>query len=661
MASHFTLRMQFGLHQNPNKVAGWLLDLVRSAPVDEIMLFFFGEELNDGHDPLERIAEWIEHSRPFRQALAEAGVAVSLNPWHTLLHCDRDRTLKPGQDWQTMVDPYGRAAAAVVCPLDEGWRHYYEQALRMFAREDFRVIWIDDDIRLYNHDPLEWGGCFCPLHVAEFNRRAGVQATRQEIVANCLAAGQPHPWREIWLDMWDETQRELIDRFRQVVEAEGGRLGLMSSDPQTHAAEGRRWELWWKALAGDKPPIHRPNYWGYSDMPSSALAGSIALLDQNRSLQPAEVECGPEVECFPYGRWNKSFRQIGAQMALGHILGATNLNISLYDFMGNQPADEPQRAEFLRNWRPTCDWLADEFPMSLRPVGVGLPWSEDASRRVHIDDSGTWRSLICPSRGWANWLGAAGHAFTIRPSPTVNALAGSLAWAFDDEQIRNWLCGGLLLDGVAAGILLERGFGPLIGLRAGRFITQSQVLYSVENCLDEDFSLRIGAQMSVNDKPYARRLFQGELADGARVVSDLRSPAWEVVGHGLVIFENELGGRVAIVPWDANSALLMNIQRAVQLTKVLQFLDPDNTHGYVEGGAWLVPQFLADSQRWRGVVWNASPDEVEEIIVHPPREMGELLSAVQVTARGDRYEARLDGNRVRLGRPLHQWEFVVLS
>jgi len=118
---------------------------------------------------------------------------------------------------------------------------------------------------------------------------------------------------------------------------------------------------------------------------------------------------------------------------------------------------------------------------------------------------------------------------------------------------------------------------------------------------------------------------------------------------------------VAIVPWDANSALLMNIQRAVQLTKVLQFLDPDNTHGYVEGGAWLVPQFLADSQRWRGVVWNASPDEVEEIIVHPPWEMGELLSAVQVTARGDRYEARLDGNRVRLGRPLHQWEFVVLS
>ncbi len=661
MPSSFTLRMQFGPHQDVDEIIPELLKLVQIAPIDEVLFFYYGEELNDGHDTIERVKEWIEHSRPYRKALEEAGVTISLNPWHSLLHCDRYRKLKPGQNWQTMVDPNGRAAEAVVCPLDEGWREYYAETLRLYAREGFRVIWVDDDIRLANHTPLEWGGCFCPLHVAEFNRRAGTDATREEIVANCTASGTPHPWREIWLDMWDATQRELIARWREIVEAEGSRLGLMSSSPEAHAAEGRRWEKWWEALAGDKPPIHRPNYWGYSDTLGSALLSSIAALDQNRIVQPDEVENGPEVECFPYGRWNKSFRQIGAQMALGQIMGASDLKISVYDQIGNLPSDEPQRAEFLRGWRPACDWLADEFPMSLQPVGVGIPWSQDMGRQIHTDGSGKWQSLVCPSRGWASWLGSAGHAFSMRPSPVINALGGPVVWSFSDGQLREWLSRAVLIDGVAASILLERGMGELIGVRSGHFITQSNVLYSIENCLDEAFALRVGAQMSVNDKRYADGLFQAELGKGARVVSDLRSPTFEVVGHGLVIFENELGGRVALVPWSANADVQMNPQRAAQLNKVMEYLDPENHHGYVEGGAWLVPQFLADDERWRGVVWNASPDELEEFSIYPPSGLGEPSSVVQVNARGERIEAQVDSNCVMLSRPVQQWEFVVVA
>lgn len=167
MPSRFTLRMQFDLNEDPARTTARLLKLVRQAPVDEIMFFFFAEELNDGHDPLDRIRQWIERSRPYRKALAQAGVSISLNPWHSVLHLDRGRKLKPEQQWQTMVDPNGRAAQAVVCPLDPQWRAYYAETMRLYAQEGFRVIWIDDDVRYHNHDPLEWGGCFCPLHVAE--------------------------------------------------------------------------------------------------------------------------------------------------------------------------------------------------------------------------------------------------------------------------------------------------------------------------------------------------------------------------------------------------------------------------------------------------------------------------------------------------------------
>ena len=46
-------------------------------------------------------------------------------------------------------------------------------------------------------------------------------------------------------------------------------------------------------------------------------------------MQPAGVESGPEIECIPYGAWNKSFRQVAAQLTAAQVFGSTHLNISL--------------------------------------------------------------------------------------------------------------------------------------------------------------------------------------------------------------------------------------------------------------------------------------------------------------------------------------------
>ena len=657
--------MQFGPHQDAERITRQLLALVEQAPVDEIMFFYFAEEMNDGHETLERIDEWIEHSRPYREALAAKGVLVSLNPWHSILHCDRGRRLKPGQAWQPMVDTHGRETAACVCPLDTNWRQYFAETLRRYALEGFRVIWIDEDIRLHNHEPLDWGGCFCPLHVTAFNERAGTSATRDEIVTACLAPGDPHPWREAWMDMWDETQCELVASWRRCVESEGAKLGLMTSSHEQHAAEGRRWANWWRAIADDGVPVVRPHFWSYGSVLGHRLPSSIALLDQSRSTFPEKIEFGPEVECFPYGAWNNSFRHVGARMALAQTMGATNLNISLLDFMGNDPEDEPERAAFLKRWRPVCDLIADEFSPNMQLVGVGVPWSEELGRRIHTDTqsgSDSWQALVGPSRRWANWLGGIGVSFSMRPSSAVNALSGAEVWGFDEDTLKQWLSRGILLDGAAAAVLVERGLGEYIGVRSAQFIQQNEVAYSVEQSLDADFGLREGAQMSVNWHPYAHQLFQGDLHESARIVSDLRTARQEAVGHGLVLFENDLGGRVAIVPWTADELVSMaiNIQRSTQLRKVLAWLDPDHQRGMVSGAPWLIPQFLTDGSAWHGVIWNGNEDPVERIEIELPAGMPPPARVLQVTGHGDVLPAALNDGAIALDRPLQQWEFVVL-
>ncbi|GAA1360058.1 hypothetical protein [Streptomyces beijiangensis] len=651
MATRYVLRLQVDPADDPESVGDRLLALAHDSRADEICVFLFGMEFNDGHDSPQRIGAWLDATRPWRTRLRTAGVDVSLNPGHTVGHSDWGRTLTPDQPWQPMVDQYGRSAAAQVCPLDPGWRAYFASTLRRYADEDVCAVWIEDDIRLHNHRPLDWGGCFCPLHLDEFARRTGVLAERDELVAACTAPGEPHPWRGLWLDFWDETGRELLTSWREIL---GDRLGLMSSRTDQHAAEGRDWSAWLDLAA-----LHRPHFWGYSDGHGRDLPYAALQLDMQRREQPDRVISLPEIECWPYGQWNKSFRQTAAQMSLAHVLGCDGLAVSLYDFLGNHPDDEPGRAAFLARWRDTFDWLSELFPKSLRTTGIGLPWSEDTGRLARADGP-RWQSLVVPHGSWAGLLGAAGHAVTARGGAAVNALSGEAAWAYPDEELRRWLTGGLLLDGVAARILFERGYGPLIGLEGA---AAGRGGFAREVCTDPEFALRPGCRISADTESYdAALMLHATPSPSVRVASTMVDQLGREQGPGLMLYGNDTGGRVAITPWPAHTPgqVLMNPQREAQLGAVLDWLS-GSAQARACGHPWLVPQALTDGTVWRLVVWNASPDAVSEFSLRLPAGMPEPGAVVQVTADGERIAARWKDGRVVTERPLGQWEFVVLS
>ena len=205
----------------------------------------------------------------------------------------------------------------------------------------------------------------------------------------------------------------------------------------------------------------------------------------------------------------------GCEISLALIGGSNNLNLTIHEMIGNLPSDVPGAATFLRQRKPTHDWLSEQFPMSVKQVGIGLPRSETMGRRIRANGNGKWDSLLCPSRGWASWLGAAGHAFAMSAQPHVNALAGSIVWSLGDEQIRDWLSQGVLLDGEAAGIVVERGLGQWIGVKGAHRVAQKDTLYTIETCTDQDFGIRVGGRMLLDGRPHSMNLFQGDLMGGA--------------------------------------------------------------------------------------------------------------------------------------------------
>ena len=660
MPARYSLRLQFAPWLDSDRVGRELEQLCREAVIDEVLFMFTCEELNDGHATLDEMAEWMACLRPWKTRLEALGVVVSLNPWQTFLHGDRSRRFKASQPWQPMVDFRGRAATAQVCPLDPQWRAYFLDTMRLYAAEGYRVIWLEDDMRFHNHTPLEWGGCFCPLHVAAFNERAGTDVTWPQIMTNVLQAGAPHPWRDVWFDTWQEPLLELIAQCRQAIEQHGARLGLMSSSPDSHAMEGRRWPDWWKALAGDAAPVHRPAFCGYTDVPAPLLAQSIARLDQNRRMEPPGSEVGPEVDhCL--GQWAQSDQQVAAHLCLSQIFGATNFNVTKHPYVGNLPSDEPTRGPFLAKWKPTLNWLSERFPATLQSHGIGVVWRQGSGRRVQLAQSADhWEALHCPSTEWVDWLAALGLAYQCGDAEHVNALAGPMAWAFEDDELLALLKGGLLLDGEAAHILDARGLGEHIGLSATRIASRDDLFHSLEQFNAEPMAARVGTVASVNMLPPMARVLQGRVHADALEASTLLNPYGERVGHGTVLFENALGGRVASVPYLITGQMDLNRPRVIHLRKVVDYLARGRATGAVRTEQRLVVQFLRDDDTCRSVVWNAGADPCTAFHVIAPQGWAPFGEAFHLTDTADVFPIEHDAGRFSLDEPLRQWERIVI-
>ena len=169
---------------NDRREIASLRRFVREAQIDDVAVFCNVEELNTGHmTEEEQETIWLRLLCDVQAALAPEGVQLSVNHWHSLMHADLGKTLPQSQPFRRMVDMDGREADLCVCPMCERWQTYFAGLYARYASLSPHILWVEDDFRLHNHDPLRWGGCFCPAHMREYARRAGKpELTREEFV-----------------------------------------------------------------------------------------------------------------------------------------------------------------------------------------------------------------------------------------------------------------------------------------------------------------------------------------------------------------------------------------------------------------------------------------------------------------------------------------------
>ena len=127
---------------------------------------------------------WFETVKKAKSVLEKAGITVSLNPWMTVLHCERGRRFPKDRKFKPAVSPYGEKSRACASFADKEWQKYIYNLYGRFARLGFRVIWVEDDYRYHNHEPLTWGSGFEPDVFNRFAKKIGQKPTREEVVKN---------------------------------------------------------------------------------------------------------------------------------------------------------------------------------------------------------------------------------------------------------------------------------------------------------------------------------------------------------------------------------------------------------------------------------------------------------------------------------------------
>lgn len=610
----YHLRFQIIPGKNVERDAHILTDFCKTHGVEEVVLFFAAEEWNNGLLSAQEENMWFNNARKVKSILDKADVVTSLNPWMTVLHCDRGRTFPRDRKFKPMVSLTGEVSKATASFADTTWRNYIYNLYGRFAKLGFRIIWVEDDFRYHNHEPLTWGGGFEQEMLNHFAQKVGHKVKREEVVKNILKPGKPHPWRAKWMETWREIQLEVADDLAKAV-AENApgetKIGLMSSHPSTHSIEGRDWQKLFNAFTINNQVAHRPHFAGYSESPGKNKDYSIMMLDIQKNFRPEYCEVAPEVENFPFTNWNKSDSQTWAEMALCMFYGSDALLLDLFPFSGNPANKEPQIGELLDKSRPGLEWISAKFTKDLQTRGVGIPWRQDAQRHVHTTKGQSMEELNATSFEAGHFLLPYGVPVSANRQK-VNAIFGSLAWAFNDKEIFEMLSNALLLDAVSADILCRRGFAEYIGVEFKGWIAREEGKYSVEMVVSKETGVREGFYFNTNILPYLSIL---KPQKGAYEWTTIITPEKKRFGAGIIIYENKLGGRVVTYAAPNPALLPRSYQRQTITQKIIEFLAGNEfVFTFAIGGTYLMPIHFEGKGRCFVMVLNGSSDSNKPVV-----------------------------------------------
>lgn len=475
-------------------------------------------------------------------------------------------TVKSGGGFSPIVRANGTAHPFANCPMDERFAETLAADMAAYAeiaRPDF--IFVEDDFSLGAAD-----GCFCERHLAAFAEKEGREYTRKELAA-LLSTDTPEALRihRAWQALKRETLVSLARKIRAAMDRRCPEIpiGLMQSGAADRdgdfTAEVAR------ALAGEgHAPFVRLYGTFYCGFESKKLPKVMHHPLYFVQHMPTDILRYHESDTYPHTRFFTSGKQLGALLAAAYSYGMVGSILFAQQYF-DKPFEEDAFGELCRAEGKRLSALC-ALARECRPVGVQICYDPFFNMLSDV-----------PEPFFAECLGRFGIPFATEEA-SVAFLDARQAKYMEHGELMRYLSRGLILDGEAARLLCERGYGEYLGVSVGAEVLEERpsLLYDLGACevIREEFAEKgKGREMwsAYGYCPKGNGKWMSLSVDhpATRTVTEAVDFRGKHIMPAMTYFENALGGKVAVMSLtvrDNPSQALYNYRRQGLLQRLIR-------------------------------------------------------------------------------------------
>ena len=557
----------------------------------------------EGYPASRKVDILVESYRKFAGSLKGTRVRPGVLMQSILGHWTR--VDKKEESWTRTVNIHG--ASPRFCPLDPEFQKYIINVSAALAKKKPAVILIDDDVRSW----FRGAECFCPRHVAEFNRRTGKNHSSEELRKLVMASKVGDAVQAAFAQLQKDMVLLVCSLVRQGIDSVDPSIPAGTCMPDWDRKTGGESAV---KIAGKNIPIMRvasPLYMEQTsfNLPENHL-NTLALSAYHGKKVPILLD---EADTCPHTLFSKSARSFHTKLCSAMFAGMKGAVIWCVNGEKITHPVSRKYTDVLEKYR-IYDQVLSKTIQKSQPEGIIIPLYE--------------RSLAWYPKGWPcehfisgetwvkQFLGMYGIPFRVSfrlDEEGIYALSGRDAVdRLTDDEIRSLLKRKVLLDGPAAAALTQRGFSSMMGVKAE--------LKSFRFNREADTN---GTQIySLTKNPNIPYL--SEMAKGAESLTSYyyvpfsASPEKEFVAPGAVLYRNRDGGVICTTAF--HSSVLWSWAQSARkqwLLKIIKKMDDKHLlfTAVEEQPIMLLQRKLADGKTLLGL-FNLGFDPLESCEIY---------------------------------------------
>ncbi len=576
------------------------LDFCEAIGIEEVM--WITECTGMYHEllPITAIEQIVETLHPIKNESDARGIRFSINPLTTLGHGHYGNDLRGRYpEFEPMVDYRGGACSGSSCPRSPWFQQLMADTFASYATTQPVRLWLEDDFRLWNHTPGVQLGCYCPRCLAEFAELTGVQYDRETLVARLLQPGPAHPLRRSWMDFQSGALNTLAERIKDGVQTVSPQtqMGWMSTNSYLIDIEGRSVSDQLQAISGANGSAIRMSVSAFREHTPRDIYWVDEGLKRMLPQLPESTLRTIEVENFPGSVYSKSAAMTLAQITWSTILQAPHATLNIYDYLGSPFEHNPLYGERLKAAKPWLKELASAFAGSHTAGAVEIPLAPEATATTETTEGKSVSEWNPREGGWSDPLRAFGIPLHWgKGTMPLTAMTGQGPRLYTEEELHRCFSGGVLLDSSALETMAALGKADWCGVQPGRTILDREQAVGSELLTDPAFG------GGPHHYTWSLGTTRKELIPSAAVreISVIQTPDEQKLIPGFCLFENPLGGRVAVAPYALQGkgvdpfdkgppVAFYSMHRRNQMVAILNWLAHGRLATRFEAPGWILP------------------------------------------------------------------------